>query len=212
MILHTKKPKGIIFDCDGVIINSYNSNTEFYNRLRASVDLPPMTEEQRILVHQLTGIQAIDLVIPKALQKDAMKSYNDIDYVRDIVPKLTIYEGLHEFLAYCKSINLPCAIHTNRIIAMEEILVTFGLKEYYQYVITPADMAAKPDPIGSLTICERWNIEPVEALFIGDSDNDRKTAKAANIPFIGFGNEELDTESKAKSFSEIDKWVKTFDL
>ncbi len=207
-ITYKKKPKGIIFDCDGVIIDSYESNTQFYNSLRASVDLPPMTEEQRLQVHQMTGIDAINLVIPKALMQEASKSYQAVDYVRDIVPLLTVHEGLKELLVYCKKNDIKTGIHTNRVVAMDEILELYGFTEYFHPVMTPAKLAAKPNPIGSITICKEWGIAPKDALFIGDSMNDKLTAEAANIPFIAFKSY-LEATSKAENFAEIESWLKS---
>ncbi len=209
MILLSKKPKGIIFDCDGVIIDSYESNTHFYNSLRHAVGLPSMTDEQRVLVHQMTGVEAFELVIPKALQQEASKAYKSIEYVRDIVPLLAVFDGLHDFLKLCKKNNILMAVHTNRIIAMEEILVQFDLKEYYHPVMTPEILPAKPNPIGALTICKEWNIKPSEALFIGDSENDLKTANAAKIPFIGFKNKSLNSANIADSYQELSSWLKS---
>ena len=37
---------GVIFDCDGVMINSRAANDEFYNRVLAYFGLPPLTPEQ----------------------------------------------------------------------------------------------------------------------------------------------------------------------
>ncbi len=208
-ITFTKKPKGIIFDCDGVIIDSFDSNTFFYNKLRNAVGLPDMTEEQRYKVHQLTGAQALDLVIPENLRTAAQEAYHKIDYVRDIVPMLPIYEGLHSLLEYCKSQNIPTGIHTNRIIAMREILEFNKLDTYYNPIMTPKELPAKPDPIGAITICKEWNIDVSEALFIGDSENDVKTATAANIPIIVFKNSTLNAESHAENFLEVENWLKS---
>ncbi len=196
-------PKGIIFDCDGVIIDSFESNTIFYNKIREAVNLPEMTEEQRMQVHQMTGQEAFDLIIPEALRKTASECTKKIDYVKDIVPMLHLYEGLHDLLNFCKDNGIFLGIHTNRIIAMKEILEIHGLSKFYNPVMTPAELPAKPNPIGSLKICEQWGIKPEEALFIGDSDNDKKTSSAANIPFIGFKNELLDAENIAMNFGEI---------
>lgn len=38
--------RGVIFDCDGVMIDSRAANDEFYNRVLAYFGLPPMTPEQ----------------------------------------------------------------------------------------------------------------------------------------------------------------------
>ncbi len=207
-----KRPKGIIFDCDGVIIDSFDSNTYFYNKLRQAVGLPDMTDAQRMQIHQLTGSQAFNLIIPQALHSAAEQAYKTIDYVRDIVPLIPINEGLHSLLTYCKEQNIHTGIHTNRIVGMQEILEINKLKEFYSIVMTPADLPAKPDPIGSLTICKNWKIDVSEALFIGDSENDQKTAAAAHIPLIGFKNPHLITEHSATCFKEVEDWLKSLSV
>ncbi|WP_366912885.1 HAD hydrolase-like protein, partial [uncultured Desulfovibrio sp.] len=50
---------GVIFDCDGVMINSRAANEQFYNRVLAYFDLPPMTPEQEAYSFMATAGQAL---------------------------------------------------------------------------------------------------------------------------------------------------------
>ena len=61
-------PDGIIFDCDGVLVDSGPSNVRYYNLLREGLGLPPITPEQERYVHMSTAEQAIDAIIPLSLR------------------------------------------------------------------------------------------------------------------------------------------------
>ncbi len=50
----------IIYDCDGVLIDSRESNRAFYNHILARFGLPPLTEAQLEVVHVSTAQGAID--------------------------------------------------------------------------------------------------------------------------------------------------------
>ena len=40
------RPSGVIFDCDGVLIDSREANIAYYDYLRSYVGLPPLPKEQ----------------------------------------------------------------------------------------------------------------------------------------------------------------------
>ena len=40
-------PKGVIFDCDGVLVDSVEANMAFYNAIRKKLGLPELNAEQR---------------------------------------------------------------------------------------------------------------------------------------------------------------------
>jgi phosphoglycolate phosphatase len=52
--------KVIIYDCDGVLIDSRESNQAFYNHILDRFGLPPLTPAQLEAVHVKTAEQAID--------------------------------------------------------------------------------------------------------------------------------------------------------
>lgn len=71
-------PRGIIFDCDGVVIDSREANITYYNYLREYIGLPKLTREQEDFVQAATVHQAMDAIFPKPLQpllRDAAGKY-----------------------------------------------------------------------------------------------------------------------------------------
>ena len=80
---------GVIFDCDGVIIDSRPANGLYYNRILAHFGLPPMTAEQEHYSFMATARQALEHILPEELhgQIDYVTS-EVVNYRRDILPLL----------------------------------------------------------------------------------------------------------------------------
>ena len=84
------------------------------------------------------------------------------------------------------------AIATNRSDTMNGLLTEFGLAEYFDLVVTSIDILhPKPYPDALLKILDYFNIEPHQALYIGDSPVDAEAACRAKIPFVAYRNEML---------------------
>uniref|UniRef100_UPI0026E9456A HAD family hydrolase n=1 Tax=uncultured Desulfovibrio sp. TaxID=167968 RepID=UPI0026E9456A len=54
-------------------------------------------------------------------------------------------------------------------------------------VISVSCALPKPSPAGAEAILKAWGAEPGQALFVGDSENDREAARGAGMVFAGFG-------------------------
>lgn len=184
-------PDGIIFDCDGVLVDSGPSNIRYYNLLRTGLGLPPMSPEQERYVHMSTAEQAIDAIIPRSLRPALRDVVRRISYSRDIMPLLKPFEGLRELLDACRERGLRLGVHTNRFDTMPLLLEHCELTGYFDPVITAAEAPAKPDPAGARMVLARWGMPAGRALFLGDSTTDRDAAGGAGVPFLAFRNPDL---------------------
>mgnify|MGYP007070160912 CR=1 FL=1 len=81
-------PAGIIFDCDGVVIDSRESNIAYYNYLRTFIGLPTLTHEQEDFVQAATVSQALGAIIPAPLHPMLRDASRQISYERDILPQI----------------------------------------------------------------------------------------------------------------------------
>lgn len=197
--------RGVVFDCDGVIINSRDANNAFYNRVLAWFGLPPMTREQEDYVFMATGMQSLCHILPERL-------HGQIDYVvrnvvvydRDIVPLLRLQPGLREFLDLLKDKGLRLAAQTNRTRAgMQRVLDIFDLHSYFYPVITATDAAPKPSPEGARHILDMWHVGPRQALFVGDSRHDKDAAGAAGMVFAAFNGGALSGDVTAADYPAL---------
>ena len=201
---------GIVFDCDGVLLDSGESNTLFYNLARAYFGLPPMSKEQEAFVHIHTSMRSLEHIIPSNLLGCLREAVQSIDYVRDIIPYIKPEPGIYELLHFLRGAGVKLAVHTNRSTFVEELLERFRLKEYFDPIVTASTCAPKPAPDGALFILRHWGIEPDRVLFVGDSVLDAQTAQGAGLVFVSFKNPNLDSEATVSGFEQMLSSLKEF--
>ena len=186
--LFTNGLAGVIFDCDGVIVDSRESNTVFYNRVLEHFNLPPMTPEQEQFCFMATAMQALLHIVPPHLHKQIGYVTSEVvNYHRDIMPMLRLQPGFVDFIDYLRDKQVRMAVHTNRRLeGIQTVLDIFGLPSYFDPVVAADTAAPKPSPEGALRICATWQTPPETVLFVGDSEHDKETAQGAGVVFAAF--------------------------
>ena len=185
-------PLGVIFDCDGVVIDSREANITYYNYLREYLGLPKLTREQEDFAQSATVYQAMDAIFPKPLQPLLRDASRKISYVRDIMPHIGCYPGLHDVLDFCRRSGVRLAMNTNRTDGMDMLLRNCRLEGYFDPIVLASDVSRpKPAPEGALRILKQWNVKRDQTLFIGDSASDKGAAEGASIPFLSFQTDGL---------------------
>lgn len=179
---------GLIFDCDGVLFDSYGSNVSYYNAIKAGLGLPPMTPDEEYVVHVSTVFESIAYIVPRERLEEALQVRQRLDYNQVALPHLVPEPGLVELLLWLKSQGVRMAVSTNRTTTMEAVLDHFGLAHFFFPVMTAAKVRAKPLPDAVFKILESWRLSPDEVAFIGDSAVDMRTARAAGVPFWSYKN------------------------
>ena len=186
--LFTNGLAGVIFDCDGVIVDSRESNTVFYNRVLEHFNLPPMTPEQEKFCFMATAMQALLHIVPPHLHTQIGYVTSEVvNYHRDIMPMLRLQPGFVDFIDYLRDKQVRMAVHTNRRLeGIQTVLDIFGLPSYFDPVVAADTAAPKPSPEGALRICATWQTPPETVLFVGDSEHDKETAQGAGVVFAAF--------------------------
>ena len=196
---HNGRPSGVIFDCDGVLIDSREANIAYYNYLRNYVGLPPLPENMHDFVQAGTVNEVLDVIIPQPLRPLMREAVRKLSYMNEIMPHITHFPGLHGVLDLCKAAGIPMGIDTNRMNGMDIILDNCRLHGYFDPIVLVDSVPhPKPAPDGAFFIAEKWGLEPASLLFIGDSASDRGAAQSAGIPFLSFQNQSLAKQSIAE--------------
>ena len=181
--------KVVIYDCDGVILDSLESNYIFYNRImdylgRAPLDRSDM--EARRVLHTYSFDNVMEYFLAGDVRRDEAFKFAKTIHYRDLVPFMRMEDGFIAALDQLKG-SASLAICTNRATSMEMIIEDFGLTGYFDYVMTASQVKnPKPHPEPLLKVLEYFGAEPEEALFIGDGEVDMQAAKGAGIPFISY--------------------------
>ncbi len=184
---------GVIFDCDGVIVDSRESNNLFYNRVLEHFKLPPMTPEQEEFSFMATAMQALLHIVPPHLHNQISYVTTEVvNYHRDIMPMLRLQPGFVDFIDYLRAKQVRMAVHTNRRLeGIQTVLDIFGLPSYFNPVVAADTAAPKPSPEGTLHICAAWQTLPENVLFVGDSEHDKEAAQGAGVVFAAFNSGSL---------------------
>jgi HAD superfamily hydrolase (TIGR01509 family) len=195
---------GVVFDCDGVLIDSRASNAAYYNRIRELAGLAPMNREEEEFSHMYSSEESLRHILPARLHGRLRELQLLVDYRRDILPLIRPQPGLHACLERLRSLGLRAAVLTNRGRGgMTAVLDAFDLHPYFDPVMTVTNAAPKPSPDGLLRIAAAWAGTPGELVFVGDSLLDALAAEAAGVCFVAYRNPALNARGHAEQLEDL---------
>lgn len=199
--------KAVLFDIDGVLLDSFEANRQFYNNLfkKAGYKEPTLKEYLPLMHFTMKGvITGFTKVSDEEVQR-IMKIGND--YVDEIYPynllktPLHIEETLQRLHTMCQ-----LGIVTSRVRDHIYLMPPLApLERYFTLTVGFNDTTNhKPDPEPLLFACKSLQIKPEEAVYIGDAESDFLAAKAAGMKFILFAKANfLHTSNYTDSFKEL---------
>lgn len=187
-----QKPELVIFDCDGVLVDSEVLSYETYAKVFASenFDITPSD-----LLDRLSGLSLSDML--QSLKKNAgvTLSSNIKDklhkailqrFTRDLRPM----PGIIDLLENLTAIPIPFCVASNGSKArITHALTVTGLREYFsdeRIFDVSLVKNGKPAPDLFLYAAEKMGIAPNQCLVIEDSVTGIAAAKAAQMAVIGF--------------------------
>jgi HAD superfamily hydrolase (TIGR01509 family) len=203
---------GVVFDCDGVLIDSRVSNMAYYNRIRAIGGLGPMSPEEEDYAHMHSARETLAHIFPPPMHGRLREFAQHVDYERDILPLIHPEPGVHDCVDALIACGLRLAIFTNRGGGMGAVLDSFNLRPYFDPVMTVADVQAKPAPDGLLRIAESWKRPPEDLVFVGDSLLDAQAAEAAGVCFLAYRNPRLQARGHVDSLAELEQRLREIAL
>jgi len=186
----------VIFDCDGVLFDSREANTVFYNHILSEFQLPPMTEEDLEYVHVSTAAGALHFLLSRrdpTLTNRVLAYSRRMEY-KPFIRLMRMEPHLRELLELLPR-RTKRAISTNRTYSIGDVLRIHGLMGAFDLVVSALDVQnPKPHPDSILKILDYFAVEPSQALFIGDSDVDQKSARSARVQFVAYKNPSLEAD------------------
>jgi len=187
------KVRCVIYDCDGVLFDSIETNRRFYNHICTSVGRVFLSEPELRYVHTHTLKEAIHFL----LKEDPVMEAKAFEFVRridpmDFIPYLKMEPNLLPALSALRKQKILRAINTNRTTSMKHIMARFDLWPYFDMVVTALDVKnPKPHPESIEKIMATFTLKRKETVFVGDSEVDKQTAESAGIIFIAYKNKEI---------------------
>lgn len=195
----------VVFDCDGVMFDSRETNRIYYNDLLSAFDYPPMNETELNYVHMHHVTDSVNFIFRNHHRQNMAEVHRyrtELDYtpyLSHMIMEPDLVTFLDTIQPYCK-----LAISTNRSTTMGQLLEQFGLSRYFQLIVTSLDVKnPKPAPDALFEILTFFDCPASEAIYIGDTIVDRQHTSAAGVSLIAFKNPELPAEYHVNSFTEI---------
>ncbi|MCK8484808.1 HAD-IA family hydrolase [Aliiroseovarius sp. S2029] len=139
-----------------------------------------------------------------------------IAYEDDIDRHTRLYPGALEAVARLHTAGYAVGICTNKPEGLARLLLTrLGILDRFTSLIGADTLPTrKPDPAPFIAAALGAGGDPARALLVGDTETDRKTARAAGVPciLVGFGPEgpgvaRLDPEAMLDHFDDLDRVV-----
>jgi HAD superfamily hydrolase (TIGR01509 family) len=178
----------VIFDADGVLFDSTESNTAYYNAIFELVGEPRMSPvEERAGVFmsapQVFALRAGDDADRIAQMREAARAMDSTPFFNLLRP----HPELREFLLEIKQ-TYRVGLATNRSATIPVILDYLGLGGIFDAIASARDkVRPKPAPDIVQLCLTRAGIPPERAVFVGDSETDRIAAEGAGTHFVGLG-------------------------
>lgn len=199
------KIRGVIYDCDGVILDSLEANRWFYSSFCAALGREPLTEEELVYAHSHTLQEAIHHIfrLDPEKERQALERHSRMG-PEESAARLKLEPHILPALEALKARGIRRAISTSRTTSMGYILKRFRLEPFFDVVVTTRDVQnPKPHPESIEKILQTLSLEKDEVLFVGDSETDRTTALAAGVKFIAYKNEEIQAFARIQDHLDI---------
>lgn len=187
-----KMYKAFIFDLDGTLTDTLESLTFSVNATLEELGLEKITQEQcrafvgngaRVLIER--SLEAAGDETSSMLEK-AMEIYGRI-FKEHCTYKVAPYDGVTEMLKALKRQGMKLAVLSNKPhLQTKDVVQTFFGTELFDEVQGQEDgKARKPDPKALYEVLERLQVDQKECVYVGDSEVDMMTGKAAGVLTVG---------------------------
>jgi phosphoglycolate phosphatase len=196
--------KVLIYDCDGVLIDSSLANQAFYNHILAHFGRAPLTPGQWAYVKPLAAPDALTWLLQDTPWLAAAQEYQKTVDNAPFLPLIRVEPDLLETLTLLRP-HYRLAIATNRGKSLLPVLQHCGLAEFFDFSVASTDVThPKPHPECLNRILQHFNVIPDHACYIGDSDLDREVSARAQVLFAAYQNPSLQAEIHLQN--HLDLW------
>lgn len=186
-------PELVLFDLDGTLVDSVPDLAYSVDLALRELDMPMHGEDkirswvgrgaEKLVNAALTG--EFDGEPDPDLFKKCFDLFSDI-YLSNTDSRSTLYPGVREGLDHMASLGCKLACVTNkRELFTTPVLNAMNLQNDFLYVISGDTLPKKkPEPDQLLFVADKLGVSPAKSLMVGDSVNDLRAARAADMPIL----------------------------
>ena len=183
------KYNAVIFDLDGTLTDTLADLRNSVNYALTKLGFPERSAEE---IRSFVG-NGVKRLIRLSVPEDTSEEKSDEclaifreHYAANSLVETKPYDGIIQLLSELKSRGVRLAVVTNKTHSTATGIVKHFFGELIELTIGQTDgIARKPQPDGIFKALEALDVMKENAVYVGDSDVDCKTARNAGIPCIG---------------------------
>jgi 2-phosphoglycolate phosphatase len=181
------RPRAVLFDVDGTILDAVPSIRETMNRVLAERGQPTFTKAEllKLIGNPLRVILATKCPDPAVVEAMTHR-YRDV-YGESAWVLADLYPGVERLLADLHAAGVRTGVVTSKgQKEAERLLFDVGVLHLVDVVVGDDDARPlKPDPAPVLSACEALGVAPAEAAMVGDTRFDILAGIAAGAQAVG---------------------------
>ncbi|SES73806.1 MULTISPECIES: HAD family hydrolase [Marinobacter] len=180
--------KVVIFDWDGTLVDSVEHIAGSLHQAAVELGFPAREREAYRDIIGLGMVEALEALYP-GISREEMQAiregYARYFFARKTMPQ-NVFDGMAEVVADLKLDSRLVAVATGKSRrGLDPALISSGLGPHFDVTRCADETRSKPDPRMLVEILEHFEVEPSDAVMVGDTRYDLDMARRIRMPAIG---------------------------
>jgi phosphoglycolate phosphatase len=184
---------GVMFDWDGVLLDSLGASFNIYNKIFTKVGAKRLTKNEFLELQSPNWYEFyVKVGLPRALWKEV-----DEDWVKLYeLERPSLHEDALPCLTALKEVGLKLALVTNGSKArVVEELERLRARAFFESVLFGEKREElKPSPVMLRRTLDVLGLQPKECVYVGDAPADIQAARNAGVPSIAIARGPIEVE------------------
>lgn len=188
MLLDPCETRAVVFDMDGVLIDSHPAHRAAWEFFLQSLGIQVSEAELAYILEGRTRVEILRHFLGNLPDNELQEFGRKKDEIfRDLERSVQLTPGILEFLKMLEILGMHCAVATSASeIRTASTIERFGLGGYFEAIITASDVRlGKPHPEVYQLACERMGVSPGHSLAFDDAPAGVLAARSAGLRCIG---------------------------
>lgn len=180
--------KAAIFDWDGTVVDSVEHIADCLHFAATSAGLPALERSAYRNIIGLGLMEALRRLYPGLNDEETvrMREAYSTQFMATSASNQRIFPGITDILQDLHAADRRCAVATGKSRrGLDSALAASNLAPWFHVTRCADETRSKPDPRMLIEILEHFELEPADAVMIGDTSYDLQMAQAIGMPSIG---------------------------
>ena len=178
----------VIFDWDGTLIDSSGKIVACMQQAARDSAVAPQSDEA---IRNIIGLgldEALCQLYPqeKGEVRAEIRRHYSIRFLEADQTPCEFFPGVRSTLDSLRQQGVPLAVATGKSRkGLNRVLGNLKMEGYFQSSRCADETASKPNPLMLNQLCEEFNVDPVSAVLVGDTEYDLEMAHRVGMPSVG---------------------------